>query len=297
MITQFCVLVNVFFSYTFGQYSDFILTNSLIIGILYARCNMIIPLEKLSKYEFSLSGINLIRQKPIYRTLSVKKRLCNGFLFCTKGECVYEFDNTKITFTPGSAIYLPHDSKHVLKVLSDEVEFFRVDFDIKIRGEVVLFSNKPIKITGAFSKDCLELVDQLENLCLYSNDNILKMQKMLMIFDCLRSGSQTDKKGKIHSAAVYIAEHFAEPLNCNYLAKLCYLSTSQFYNLFNKHFKMTPFKYRDNLIIEKAKVLLKLEEVTVSEIAEILGFADVAYFSRFFKKHVGVSPSIFANKD
>ena len=60
---------------------------------------------------------------------------------------------------------------------------------------------------------------------------------------------------------------------------------------------MTPLQYRDNLIVKKAKVLLKLEEITISEISEILGFTDVAYFSRFFKKHVGMSPSIFAKKD
>lgn len=258
---------------------------------------MIIPFNKLSEYEFSLSKINLIRQNPIYRTLTVKNRRCNGFLFFTKGEGVYEYGDKKITFTAGSVIYLPYESKHVLKVVSDGAEFFRVDFNIKVRGEVVLFSNIPTKISDAFSNDCLEVIDQLENLCLYSNDNILKMQKLLILFDFLRKSSNVDKKGKILAASVYIAEHFAEPLNCNELAKLCYLSTSQFYNLFTKQFKKTPLQYRDDLIIEKAKILLKLEEITVSEIAEILGFADVAYFSRFFKKHVGISPSNFSKNE
>lgn len=258
---------------------------------------MIISLDKLSEHEFSLSGINLIRQKPVYRYLTVKNRRCNGFLFCTKGECVYEFDNKKFAFTPGTVIYLPSGSKHCLKVVSEHVEFFRLDFTIKVRGEVVLFSNKPMKITDAFGNECIETLSQLENLCLYSNDNLLKMQKLLSLFEHLRKDNQSDKKSKIYSAGVYIAEHFAEPLDCNYLAKLCFLSTSQFYNLFNKQFNMTPLQYRDNLIVKKAKVLLKLEEITISEISEILGFADVAYFSRFFKKHVGMSPSIFAKKD
>jgi AraC-like DNA-binding protein len=119
------------------------------------------------------------------------------------------------------------------------------------------------------------------------------MQKLLFLFENLRQDNQSDKKSKIYSAGVYIAEHFAEPLDCNHLAKLCFLSTSQFYNLFNKHFGCSPLQYRDNLVIEKAKVLLKLEEITVSEVSEILGFTDVAYFSRFFKKHVGVSPSVY----
>ena len=257
---------------------------------------MIVPLEKLGDYEFSITGINLIHQKPTYRYLNVKKRHCNGFLFFIKGECVYEYGDKKITFTPGSVVYLPYGSKHVLKVVSEDIEFFRVDFTIKVNTEVVLFSNHPIKVIDSFGKECVAIIDQLENLCLYSNDNLLKMQKLTDLLCYVKSASKQVNKSKIQPACVYIAEHFAEPINCSKLAKLCFLSTSQFYNLFNKQFGCSPLTYRDNLVIEKAKVLLKLEEVSVSEISEILGFTDVAYFSRFFKKHVGVSPSTFANQ-
>ena len=257
---------------------------------------MIIPLEKLSEHEFSISGINVIHQKPVYRYLNVKKRHCNGFLFFIKGECVYEYKDKKITFTPGSAVYLPYGSQHVLRVVSEDIEFFRVDFTIKVDGEVVLFSSHPIKAINSFDKECVENIDQLENLCLYSSDNLLKLQKLLTLLDYLRKENKPESKSKLTPACVYIAEHFAEPIDCKYLAKLCFLSTSQFYNLFNKQFGCSPLQYRDNLVIEKAKVLLKLEEITVSEISEILGFTDVAYFSRFFKKHVGVSPSIFVNQ-
>lgn len=255
---------------------------------------MIIPLDRLSDYEFSVSGINLIHQKPTYRYLNVKKRHCNGFLFFIKGECVYEYKDEKIAFTPGSAVYLPYGSKHTLKVVSEDIEFFRVDFTIRVNGEVVLFSNHPTKVVNSFGKECMEILDQLKNLCLYSNDNLLKMEKLLNLLSLLRKENQAESKSKLHPACVYIAGHFAENIDCAQLAKLCFLSTSQFYNLFNKQFGCSPLQYRDNLVIEKAKVLLKLEEITVSEISEILGFADVAYFSRFFKKHTGVSPSAYA---
>ena len=257
---------------------------------------MIIPLEKISDYEFSVSGINLIHQKPTYRFLNVKKRHCNGFLFFIKGECVYEYKNKKITFTPGSAVYLPFGSQHVLKVVSEDIEFFRVDFTIKVNSDVVLFSNHPVKVIDSFNKECVEVIDQLENLCLYSNDNLLKMQKILTLLGYLRKANKTENKSKIQPACVYIAEHFAEQIDCAKLAKLCFLSTSQFYNLFNKQYGCSPLQYRDNLVIEKAKVLLKLEEITISEISEILGFTDVAYFSRFFKKHVGISPSAYTKQ-
>ena len=42
--------------------------------------------------------------------------------------------------------------------------------------------------------------------------------------------------------------------------------------------------------IEKAKIYLKDTDYKVYEVADILGFENVTYFSRFFKKHTGISP-------
>jgi AraC-like DNA-binding protein len=258
---------------------------------------MIIPLEKFGESEFSVTGVNLIHQKPTYRYLNVKKRHCNGFLFFIKGECVYEYADKKITFTPGSAVYLPYGSKHTLKVVSEDIEFFRVDFTIKQSGEVVLFSNHLIKVIDSFGKGCVAILDELKSLCLYSNDELSKIEKLLGLLAYLKNKNQVKNKSKIYPACVYIQEHFAEPINCAELARLCFLSTSQFYNLFAKQLGCSPLQYRDNIIVEKAKVLLQLEEITVSEISEVLGFTDVAYFSRFFKKHVGISPSDYAREE
>ena len=42
--------------------------------------------------------------------------------------------------------------------------------------------------------------------------------------------------------------------------------------------------------IEKAKIYLTETDFKVYEVADILGFENVTYFSRFFKKHTGMSP-------
>ncbi|MBO5908285.1 MAG: AraC family transcriptional regulator [Clostridia bacterium] len=75
---------------------------------------------------------------------------------------------------------------------------------------------------------------------------------------------------------------------------MCFLSTAQFYNLFNEQFEMTPLEYRNRLLTERAKELLSTTESTVAEIADMLGFSNIAYFSRFFKKQTGTSPSTYA---
>ena len=46
-------------------------------------------------------------------------------------------------------------------------------------------------------------------------------------------------------------------------------------------------------LMSEAKNLLKTEDQSVSEIAYILGFENLPYFSRFFKKETGMSPNQF----
>jgi len=49
--------------------------------------------------------------------------------------------------------------------------------------------------------------------------------------------------------------------------------------------------YGDNPIKDKACTLLINEDKTINQIAGMLGFQNQSYFSKFFKKKMGVSPS------
>lgn len=67
--------------------------------------------------------------------------------------------------------------------------------------------------------------------------------------------------------------------------------------LFVREIGKTPREYLIDLRIRAAKKLLSLRHVhndTIEQIAEGCGFSDLAYFSRAFKKRVGVSPTEFA---
>jgi AraC-like DNA-binding protein len=46
-----------------------------------------------------------------------------------------------------------------------------------------------------------------------------------------------------------------------------------------------------------AKSQLKVSNVPIKEIAAKLGFENVAFFNRFFKSHVGVTPRAYRNTD
>ncbi|HEN8800506.1 helix-turn-helix domain-containing protein [Pseudomonas sp. CM25] len=63
--------------------------------------------------------------------------------------------------------------------------------------------------------------------------------------------------------------------------------------LCQEHLGMTPMNVINARLVLEAKRMLGHSSLSVKEIAHELGFADVGYFSRFFRKQAGVSPSGF----
>lgn len=75
------------------------------------------------------------------------------------------------------------------------------------------------------------------------------------------------------------------------LARMAELSPSRFNVLFKSYTGDSAIQYQNRLRLERAKDLLLSGACNVTEAAQELGFSDVYYFSRLFKKVVGVPPS------
>jgi len=77
--------------------------------------------------------------------------------------------------------------------------------------------------------------------------------------------------------------------------KLC-CSKNQCIRRFRKYTGLTPIQLVNRIKTEIAKQHLIATSFSVSEIAEILGFCDMYYFSKVFKQFTGMSPSAFRAK-
>lgn len=83
---------------------------------------------------------------------------------------------------------------------------------------------------------------------------------------------------------VNLSDHISDKLHYDYN----YLS-----NLFSEVEGTTIEKYFISQKIEKVKELLVYDELTLSEISELLGYSSVAYLSSQFKKVTGLTPSFY----
>lgn len=95
----------------------------------------------------------------------------------------------------------------------------------------------------------------------------------------------------IRQIYAYIQEHYAEDVSLEVLAGAVGLSPVYFSALFKKETGTNIKEYITDYRIAKAKELLKNGGMNISEVAYATGFADVRYFSKLFKKVVGVKPT------
>jgi ABC-type Fe3+-hydroxamate transport system, periplasmic component len=92
----------------------------------------------------------------------------------------------------------------------------------------------------------------------------------------------------------YMDRHYNEPLSIRQLAQMANVSPKYFVDLFKKTYGQSAMDYLTDLRINRAKRYLAETEERLRDIALKVGYSDEFYFSRKFKKEVGVSPSDFA---
>ncbi len=89
----------------------------------------------------------------------------------------------------------------------------------------------------------------------------------------------------------YISHHYQENLKLGTIAELFGYNSSYLGKIFSKATGKNFNAYIDELRIEQSKELLSSEQYKVYEVAQLVGYSNVDYFHKKFKKYVGVSPA------
>ena len=92
----------------------------------------------------------------------------------------------------------------------------------------------------------------------------------------------------------YIDETIYEPLSIADICQKFSLSRSSLQILFNENLNQSPKKYINELKLEKSRQMICENKYTISEIALILGFNSIHYFSRAFTQKYHMAPSEYS---
>ena len=127
----------------------------------------------------------------------------------------------------------------------------------------------------------------------------LKIKELILLLIQTKNASSTlELIEELYSPRVanlkqVINLHQYENLSIEGLAALCGLSPSSFKRAFREIYNDSPGNYLNMKKIGKAKELLEVSNLAISEISYEVGFNDPHYFTRIFKKKAGVSPSSY----
>lgn len=98
---------------------------------------------------------------------------------------------------------------------------------------------------------------------------------------------------RIHQAKEILLQNFLEPLSLSELARQIGFNDFKLKWGFRKVFGTTVFGYLNDYRLSKAKHLIAQDDLSISEIANAVGFTNHSYFSAIFKRKYGINPRAY----
>ncbi len=261
--------------------------------------------------DFCIFDISVISGKrPIGRVIdhSRNARRNFGVLCVWEGETTFYRDRQeKITVSAGQAAFIPKHEKYTMKYTADGTAFVVVNFDISdpdgcafslLDGITVFDSETEI------AQRIIRTMIQFER-CGFGKDFLATVRKKELayhLFGMLYTyGREFSGVGELNSQIAsgvrLLEETYLDNLPISAYAAASHVSVNTFRRAFQKHFGISPLKYRNKLRIERAKELLAEGDTTVGEAAYAAGFDNVGYFCRYYRREVGETPSETKNKN
>lgn len=117
------------------------------------------------------------------------------------------------------------------------------------------------------------------------------MQHIDSLLEILEFSSGGAEKKVIIQVKEYLKDHYCEHIELDDLSKQVYLTPAYLGALFKESTGKTIKEYLTELRMKKAKQLLGDIRYNVNEVAEQTGYSDAKYFSKIFKKTVGIKPT------
>ena len=217
-------------------------------------------------------------------------------MLLTAGKYTLTFPETQETqvCSPNSVSYIPPNTPFVRKVL-EPIHFhqFHVQWEPDGHPEQALppgMLSIPREQVSAIGRSLHHIHATTEDpeILQHILDHIL-MEHRLFSSQIPEARYSED----ISRALRYMESHLAEALKLEDLSEIAGLSPTGLIWKFRQQLETTPQQHFIHLRMQLAKQLLVETSLSITQIAEKCGYADVYYFSNAFRKRMGISPSAF----
>ena len=142
--------------------------------------------------------------------------------------------------------------------------------------------------------EIVRMIQRIENARLRgTSGEFLLLSEFYQLCDTFRKlydNSLFGLRPRMQEAKEYIDLCFKEKGCVDTAAEIYGVTRRRFTDLFRQHYGTPPGEYVLNKRMEYAQELLKMQNLSIADTAELTGFCDVYYFSRMFRKLVGMPP-------
>ena len=226
--------------------------------------------------------------------------------FVDNGTLDTAIDGVNYKLNSSDLIIYGKNQFHTQSVNNDSTcSYLTIMFDMECDDES-LICNKVFhcrkelyKAVRTFAKNISSTIPYSENLIL---SNFHEIIIRLFQYDYLGvDDSKVPKESYQHFQdelleiiLAYIDKKVSSPISIEELCSKFSVSRSSLQTLFKNNLNTSPKKYINDLKLSKSKQLIKENKYTISEIAFMLGFNSIHYFSRAFTQHYEISPSEYS---
>jgi AraC family transcriptional activator of pobA len=221
----------------------------------------------------------------------------------------YIFEGTITLFTtPYQIIYFNTEQPLKITRLQFHGDFYCIEYHKKeVACNGLLFNNiyqQPyinLETADYIEMDYIlgKLIIEMENTSTYSRA-VIKAYLQLILALCSKIKSKDiviyEEKNIHHPLIKFKAlleNNFHKERQPSYYADQMGISPNNFSKICKQHFLKTPSTLIHERVILESKKLIHLSYKSIKEIAAELNFDDENYFSRYFKKHTGITPTAF----
>ncbi len=246
--------------------------------------------------------------------------------YLDRGNAYMLLDDSRISISQGEFFLIPPNAEHGL--CGDGVNNFNIFIISFVCDSPLLYdiSSRIIPFTAKMKEQFSEIVDEthnaflipivdkgtielsereshpfgstqmVENLTEVFLINLIRHQKGLQNKDKILTDSKlkldisTSKKKILKDIEEYLLEHIYEKISITDICNTFNYSKTHISTIFKQEKGLTIIEHFTEMKIAKAKDLIRENEFSLSQIATILGFSSPGYFSKTFKKVVGMTP-------
>ncbi|NCB91792.1 MAG: AraC family transcriptional regulator [Clostridia bacterium] len=227
-------------------------------------------------------------------------------IYCTEGSGFIVVDGKEYILHENEAFCIPQYHGHRYYACEDDPwSILWVHFkgeDIKYfplqECNVISFSSQNATNRMLFLFELLFRVLEAN----YTLGNFIYISQVLSLilaetYDREKHNTTLEQNKHVTNVVRFMYKHLEENLTLEEVAAEFELSKSYLNAIFQKYTQHAPMDFFINIKMKSACRLLKTTDLYIYEVAQKLGYGDQYYFSRIFKKVVGISPKAYKNGD